>query len=233
MAEGVVLGEEGSEIVSGSIITGDCLEILPTLESKSFDFAFTDVPYNVGKDYGLYKDNLPKEEWISLLQKVFVELDRITKNGFVVLIGAKGLREVWNLVPESKLVVVHKKAIGFRDKNYFWQYFGLLCTAKPVKTTEDLWNDVRLIGEGYFCREETFGHPGRTSDELTRKVLETFTIVGDSVLDPFSGVGTTAVCCKELGRNWMGIELNEEYNKVALQRLSETKEIKSLGLEGF
>ena len=71
------------------LIIGNCLKILPTLENNSFDFAFTDVPYNVGKNYGEYKDDLPKVEWISNLDKVFLELRRICNNGFSVLIGAK------------------------------------------------------------------------------------------------------------------------------------------------
>ena len=47
------------------LITSDCLKILPTLKTNSFDFSFTDVPYNAGKDYGVYKDNLCEREWLT------------------------------------------------------------------------------------------------------------------------------------------------------------------------
>ena len=88
------------------LITSDCLKILPTLKTNSFDFSFTDVPYNAGKDYGVYKDNLCESEWLSGLTKVFMELKRITNNKFAILIGAKQLRKVWNLLPESTLYII-------------------------------------------------------------------------------------------------------------------------------
>ena len=49
------------------------------------------------------------------------------------------------------------------------------------------------------------------------KTLET---IPSTVLDPFSGTGTTSLAAQELGRNSIGIELNEEYIKQAIGRLS-------------
>ena len=43
---------------------------------------------------------------------------------------------------------------------------------------------------------------------------------GDTVLDPFMGSGTTGVACKKLNRNFIGIELNEEYIKIAEARIN-------------
>jgi len=43
---------------------------------------------------------------------------------------------------------------------------------------------------------------------------------GDTVLDPFMGSGTTGVACRELNRNFIGIELNAEYHKIAESRIS-------------
>ena len=43
---------------------------------------------------------------------------------------------------------------------------------------------------------------------------------GDTVLDPFMGSGTTGVACKQLDRNFIGIELNEEYIVIAEKRIS-------------
>jgi len=42
---------------------------------------------------------------------------------------------------------------------------------------------------------------------------------GDTVLDPFMGSGTTAIACKKLGRNFIGIEKEEEYVKIAEARI--------------
>ena len=47
--------------------------------------------------------------------------------------------------------------------------------------------------------------------------------VGDTVLDPFMGSGTTAEIAVRLGRKWAGIELNEEYIKIIKERTSQTE----------
>ena len=48
---------------------------------------------------------------------------------------------------------------------------------------------------------------------------------GDTVLDPFLGSGTTAVACKKLGRNFIGIEISEEYCKIAEARINGTEQV--------
>ena len=47
--------------------------------------------------------------------------------------------------------------------------------------------------------------------------------VGGTVLDPFFGSGTTGLVAKQLGRNFVGIELNAEYVKIAQLRLQDEK----------
>ncbi len=51
--------------------------------------------------------------------------------------------------------------------------------------------------------------------------IKLFTVAGDTVLDPFIGSGTTAIAAINLGRHYVGIELNEDYYKVSLQRIAE------------
>jgi hypothetical protein len=52
--------------------------------------------------------------------------------------------------------------------------------------------------------------------------IKLFTAPGDVVLDPFMGSGSTAVAAKQLGRQYVGIELSEEYTRVAQERLEQT-----------
>lgn len=56
--------------------------------------------------------------------------------------------------------------------------------------------------------------------ELVKRHLQNVTKEGDIVLDCFIGSGTTAVACKELGRNYIGFEINPEYYKIAVGRVN-------------
>jgi DNA modification methylase len=56
-------------------------------------------------------------------------------------------------------------------------------------------------------------------EELPTRLIKMLSWVGATVLDPFSGVGTTALACKKLGRNYIGIELSKDYCKYAEDRL--------------
>ncbi len=60
-------------------------------------------------------------------------------------------------------------------------------------------------------RKEKIIHPASFSEELVRDFIEFFTKVGDLVIDPFAGTGTTLKVSKQLGRNSLGIELYPEY----------------------
>jgi len=55
--------------------------------------------------------------------------------------------------------------------------------------------------------------------ELVNVCMKAGSEAGDTVLDPFIGSGTVGVVAEEIGRNWIGIELNEEYAEIARERL--------------
>lgn len=62
-------------------------------------------------------------------------------------------------------------------------------------------------------------HPTQKPEELLRKLVLASSNVGDIVLDPFSGSGTTLVVAEQLKRMWVGCEMNEEYNSWAINRI--------------
>ena len=66
-------------------------------------------------------------------------------------------------------------------------------------------------------------HPTQKPEELLRKLVLAASHEGDLVIDPFSGSGTTLVVAEQLGRRWMGCELNAEYNEWAMQRLENVR----------
>ncbi|TDM17188.1 site-specific DNA-methyltransferase [Macrococcoides caseolyticum] len=64
-------------------------------------------------------------------------------------------------------------------------------------------------------------HPTQKPEELIRKFILASSNRGDTIIDPFSGSGTTAVVCEQTGRKWMACDLNEEYNNWAIKRIEE------------
>lgn len=58
------------------------------------------------------------------------------------------------------------------------------------------------------------GHPAPFPEELPRRCIRLYSFVGDTVLDPFAGSGTTLKVARELGRNSIGYELNPEYESI-------------------
>ena len=64
------------------------------------------------------------------------------------------------------------------------------------------------------------GHPAVFPLQLAKDHIISWSNEGDTVLDPFMGSGTTGVACKELNRNFIGMELDEEYFKIAKERIN-------------
>ena len=56
--------------------------------------------------------------------------------------------------------------------------------------------------------------------ELAEKIIKNFSLEGNTILDPFLGTGTTGLACKNLNRNFIGIELDETYFNIAKQRIN-------------
>jgi site-specific DNA-methyltransferase (adenine-specific) len=73
-------------------------------------------------------------------------------------------------------------------------------------------------------------HPTQKPLTLMRALLEDFSDRGELVLDPFAGAGSTAVACKELGRRFLGWEMDPGYHAAAMRRIERTREQLSLAV---
>ncbi len=68
-------------------------------------------------------------------------------------------------------------------------------------------------------------HPTQKPEELLRKLILAATDDGQVVIDPFSGSGTTLVVAEQLGRKWLGCEINPQYNHWAIERLEQVRRL--------
>jgi site-specific DNA-methyltransferase (adenine-specific) len=78
------------------------------------------------------------------------------------------------------------------------------------KLTQGEWNEY-FNGHWYFPGEKQNGHIAMFPLELPKRLIKMFSFVGDTVLDPFLGSGTTSRAALELGRNSIGYEINAEF----------------------
>jgi len=90
--------------------------------------------------------------------------------------------------------------------------------------TNGVWN---FMGES----KKRIGHPAPFPVELPRRCIKLFSFVGDTVLDPFLGSGSTLIACVLTNRKGIGIEIDKNYCELAKQRLVREAEIYQLKLE--
>lgn len=73
-----------------------------------------------------------------------------------------------------------------------------------------------------FNGTSTKNHPAPYPEELANRIIRMFSFVGDTVLDPFLGSGTTMLCASKIGRNCIGVEVDKVYAQYSHRRLLKT-----------
>lgn len=99
-------------------------------------------------------------------------------------------------------------------------------TAKPVsqdlreksKMTTEEWNQY-FSGHWNFAGEKQDKHLAMFPEELPKRLIKMFTFVGDTVLDPFLGSGTTTLSAKNLSRNSVGYEINSDFLSIIKEKI--------------
>ena len=92
----------------------------------------------------------------------------------------------------------------------------------------NLWTDISVP---FWSMPENTDHPTQKPEKLLAKIILASTNADDLILDPFAGVGTTAVVAKKLDRRFVAIESDENYCLLALKRLKMAETDRSI--QGF
>lgn len=111
------------------------------------------------------------------------------------------------------------------DKNKRWGGY----TTEPKGQLLDYWDDIPFVYAGSIGHKEAImkkgtnskAHPCQMPEMLPGRAILFSTDEGDTVLDPFTGSGTTAVACQKLNRNFIGCEVSPEYYELAKNRISQ------------
>ena len=108
---------------------------------------------------------------------------------------------------------------GAMHSNIWYSIEPILVFAKVVPKT----NKEKRYGYACFnyrtIPKKKYNHPTTKPLGLIKDLIYFYSNKNDLVLDPFLGSGTTAVACERLNRRWIGIEISEEYCKIAKERI--------------
>ena len=99
----------------------------------------------------------------------------------------------------------------YGGKKYLLHPFGTLLS--------DVWRDIHRIRH----QKRRDRHPCQLPEPLLERLIMMATDEGDVVLDPFIGAGTTALTAKRLGRQYIGIDIDEHYVNIAKEKLKEVE----------
>jgi len=207
------------EIIGNArLILGDCLEILPTL--GKVDAVITDPPYGIGADRNLRANkqhgaaaapskDYGKGQWDSA-PPAQSTLDALAVAGkWSVFWGGNYFR----FDPSACWLVWDKDNgdNGYADCELAW-------TNLPKAVRKFRWRWMGMLQELAGDRKEERVHPAQKPVQLLEWCIR-LCPESQSILDPFMGSGTTGVACMNLGRKFIGIEIEPKYFDIACERI--------------
>lgn len=196
-----------------TIYCGDCRDVLPTIDPATVALVLTDPPYGIGLKYGGVGRttivNAPvlgdHEEFDPSPLLVFPRLILFGANHYADRLPASSGWLIWDKVTRNDVVSV------LSDAEMAWT------NVEPkVRVFRHMWNGAFRESERGFSV-----HPTQKPVALFRWILERWSKPGDLILDPYMGSGPVARACLDLGRRYIGIELEERYCESAVRRLQQ------------
>lgn len=222
------------------ITCGDSYKLIKELPDKSVDCIYTDIPYLIESGGGGYSE----------LSKRITKINKEDLKDIVDGINYDILKDFVRVMKKINCFIwCSKKQLLDIMKFFIDGYncsFELLTWNKtnPTPATNNVWlPDIEYclyfrdygvkLNDGYELKskwydstinkrdKDLFNHPTIKPLELVKRHLLHTTQTNDIVLDTFMGSGTTAVACKDLGRQYIGFEISQKWCKVANDRLNQ------------
>jgi len=225
---------------------GDCLNVMDQMPAESIDLVVTSPPYNIknstgnglkcgrgGKwanaallrGYATYDDNMPHEEYVAWQRDCLNAMMRLVKDTGAIFYNHKwrvqnGLLQDRNDIvadfPVRQIIIWKRNGgINFNPGYFLPTYEVIYLIAKKHFKLAPKANAQGDVWEIPQTRDNP--HPAPFPVELAEKCIAS--THASVVLDPFMGSGTTAVAAQSLGRNWIGIDISEDYCRMANDRV--------------
>lgn len=229
------------------LICGDSIEIMSQMPDQSVDLVVTSPPYNLNirktfgntenwkgkwnksklqsEGYDTHSDYMPEDKYIAWQQNILKECFRVIKEDGAILYNhkwrvQKGLyqqrMEIIEGLPLRQIIIWAKSGgINFADTHLLPTYEVIYLIAKPKFK---LAKGTNKYGDVWKIHQEVKSwHPAPFPLELAKRCCEL--TPGDLILDPFMGSGTTAIAAKQLGKNYIGIDISQSYCEKAEERI--------------
>ncbi len=221
---------------------GDCLEVMNELLNLgvTFDSVITDPPYNIsrennfktmgraGIDFGEWDKDFDLTSWIKSCEPL------LKKGGNIVIFNDwKNMSYIVNALEingfEIKDLIRWKKTNPMprnRDRRFITDYeVAVWAVKKGGKWTFNRLSDTYERPEivcGITSKREKIngGHPTQKPIEVMEWIIHRLSNEGETILDPFMGIGSTGVACMNTNRKFIGIELDEKYFDISKERIA-------------
>lgn len=227
-------------------IHGDCLEEMKTLADNSVDLVLTDPPY--GTTSCKWDSIIPLDamwEQLERVAKADAAFVFTASQPFTTTLIASRIKKfkhhwIWNKVlpagfqiAKYRPMMLHEDIVVFGKPKYrpiMTARETPLTTRGPSSFSESSPSagrddTLRTYAERYptsiieFCKDSTYDHPTQKPVALMEYLIKTYSNEGDTVLDFTMGSGTTGVAAKRTRREFIGIELDPDYFKIASDRI--------------
>jgi len=233
------------------LLHGDCLEIMPTLPDESVDMILCDLPY--GTTACKWDVIIPFELLWKQYNRLIKDSGAVVLFGiepFSSLLRISNLSKFkydWYLKKEQADGFLNSKkqplreyeiASVFNSKRYNPQLLQtkrfktkVNATGKQSGIHGAVIDELQYAIRDFKYPRNTINfekvvnavHPTQKPVALMKYLIKTYTNEGETVLDNCMGSGTTGVACKDLNRNFIGIEKDPKYFKIAEKRINKTK----------
>ena len=213
-----------------TVICGDSLEVMKELPDNCVDLVLTDPPYGIGVDAVMHKmgntqygkaaapkTQYGKTNWDNKRpsQAEIDEMQRVSQDQ--IIFGGNYFADM--LPPSSCWLVWDKQNYdnAFADCELVYTSFE-----KAVRKFSWMWNG--MIQEIMGKDKEKRYHPTQKPVGLICQILKKYSKEGDTILDCYSGSGSISVAAVRMGRHFIGIEISEDYCKIAEKRIQEERD---------
>ena len=240
------------------IIHGNCLEVMRQFPDKSIDMILCDLPY--GTTACKWDTVIPFEPLWEQYERIIKDNRAIVLFGSqpftsaLIMSNPKMFKYCWTwdkITVKGHLVAKHRPMQQTEDIAVFGKnkvnYYSIMIdrpkneiqrtyeasrteimggiSKKKVKVY-DKWYPKTLLK----FKTERGLHPTQKPVALCEYLIKTYTLPGEVVLDNCIGSGTTAIACINTGRNFIGIEIEEKYVKIARERIEKHKKLDKMRL---